>query len=428
MADRRLDAQRREVLVRLVKRHAATPPLFDAYQRLCEKLPTLLRGHGLRLTLDYLHLLTGEGAYRDAAQALLRDWAEAEDSGLSFSRLAAAAVAAARAGQPPGVAGVLLLQGLALADAEALRHSCKLVDSDHKANAIPAAAAMGARVALALRLPPPAVPQHGRCEHPGIAWRFCGAIPTAESDATWRQAQIQSVVQLSQLQWKAAAARVPHAAHRAWYTASYRRHEAFLQALPANRHTQWMTLRLRSHLFTALGERGVWETQALLHPVSGMPFIAASQIKNLVRRAMAARVQRLPTPEGRQAMQALLEDLLGDAAGQGTPGLLVVHDAWWVPEDGDGPLAGDIDNNHHTAYLQGHQARALPQDSPEPHPQLAVQGRLLFALGMHPAAGPEGGAIVTRCMRWLGQALAERGIGGRTAAAGAGRFEAPPSD
>jgi len=140
-------------------------------------------------------------------------------------------------------------------------------------------------------------------------------------------------------------------------------------------------------------------------------------------------VQRLFTPEARAQLQNLLDDLLGKAAGDGAPGLLVVHDAWWVPDDGDGPLAGDIDNNHHTAYYQQGQRtapRALPQDSPEPHPQLAVQGRLLFALGIHPAAGPAGGAIVQRCLRWLGQALATLGIGGRSWAAGAGRFDDAP--
>ena len=143
-----------------------------------------------------------------------------------------------------------------------------------------------------------------------------------------------------------------------------------------------------------------------------------------------ARLQRLPDETSRKAIQALLDDLLGVAAGDGPGGLLVVHDAWWVPDMGDegaGPLAGDVDNNHHTEYLRrdAEHPRALPQDSPQPQPQLAVQGAMLFALGIHPAAGPGGPAIIDRCQRWLQMALAERGIGGRTYAAGAGRFQAP---
>lgn len=428
MLDRRIDAQRREALVRQVKRHATNAALFDPYQRLCEKLPTLLRAHGLRLTLDYLRMLARAGPYQQAADALLRDWAATADGVLSFAGLAQSHGAQAVA---PAAAEGLLLLALALVDVEALRHACKLVHSDHAAGQIPSAPAMGVQQPLALNLRAPAALQHQHCQHPGLAWRFCGEVGTQADDATWRHRQITTVLRLTRQQWQPTKQLALTDPHRAWYTASYQRHVAWLQSLPASRQTQCMALRLRSPLFTALGERGVWDAQVLLHPVSGMPFVAASQIKNLVRRAFAERAQRLAKPESQAALHALLDDLLGDAAdgaagdaaGDGHGGLLVVHDAWWVPETGDGPLAGDIDNHHHTAYLQRRALRALPQDSPQPHPQLAVQGQLLFALGIHPAAGPAGGDIVRRCMRWLAHALAERGIGGRSAAVGAGRFE-----
>lgn len=441
MAERPIEAQRREAVLGLVKRRAAeNARAFAAYQGLCDKLPTLLRNHGLRHTLDYLRMLTRGGPSGPAAHALLCDWSAARgvgDDALSLPRLAKSL--GHKPVLPEATDGLLLLT-LALADAEALRHACKLVRSDLSGN-IPAGNPWDAPQHLALQLqasaalPPPVIavpgqprfPAHVR--HPGIAWRFCGHVGANADDATWRQRQIQAVVALARAPWQRAGRAHGNDPHRAWYTASYNRHVALLHALQASQHTQWVGLRLRSHLFTALGERGVWDAQALLHPVSGMPGLPSSQVKNLVRRVMAARVPRMGTGERQAALQALLDDLLGQAAdhggGEGAGGLLVVHDAWWMPEDGDGPLTGDTDTNHHAAYMQGRARRAAPSDSPEPHPQLAVQGRLLFALGIQPDAGPQGREVVARCLRWLVQALAELGIGGRSTAAGAGRFETP---
>lgn len=419
MAEPDLTAQRRQVLTLRVQARASQPDLFNDYARLCERLPQWLGQHGLRLTLDYLRMLASGRSNQAAAWALLADWAASGVRGaLSWPGLVA------KAGQhwlQPCADDLLQMQALALVDAEALRHACTLV-----AFGLPMEDGPLDQLANPLQLPvlqPHPALQHGPCVHPGIAWRFCGAVPTG-GGGTWRGEQVRRVTELTQAQ------NFRDSKHSRWYAASYRRHLQWLQSLPKAQDTRCWTQRLRSHLFTGLGERGVWETHALLHSVSGMPFVAASQIKNLVRRAMQARLQRLPDETSREAIQALLDDLLGVAAGDGPGGLLVVHDAWWVPDeigDGAGPLAGDVDNNHHTEYLRrdAKHPRALPQDSPQPQPQLAVQGAMLFALGIHPAAGPGGPAIVERCQRWLQMALTERGIGGRTYAAGAGRFQAP---
>lgn len=422
MPELRVDLQRRQAVLQRVQVRAAERQLWLRYERLCEKLPQWLRQHGLRLTLDYLRMLARGRSSHAAAQALLEDWAD-----LSASAIGAPALPTTQAGAngasavlpAPDAAGGLLLLMLALADAEAFRRSCKLVAaglSDRQGDGFITAAGLPVIQAH------PALQFH-QCGHAGIAWRYCGDVGASEDDATWRTRQVQAVVGLS-------TSGPYRLQHNPWYENVYQRHVQWLQALPPQWGTRTQILRLRSHLFIGLGERGVWETQALLHPVTGMPWLPASQIKSLVRRTMQARLQRLPAEASRLALRALLDDLLGEVAGDGAGGLLVVHDAWWVHDAGAGPLVGDVDNNHHTQYLQGadDHPRALPQDSPQPHPQLAVRGAFLFALGIQPAAGEAGPPLVARCMRWLAQALAEQGIGGRAWAAGAGRFASQPLD
>lgn len=420
-----LVARRRAAWVPAVARRMADANGFGHYARLAERLPQWLRQHGLRLTLDYLQMLAGgRNAQADtatpararAADALLKDWASSPADQGDFC-LAQGLLNLGT--EHPGAAEWLRLLQLAVADAQALRHLCKLAEADLKLQRNWSGAhGLGQPAKAWPPLPEHPSVRHGSCAHTGLAWRFAGRVPfdTLGDQATYRTTQVTAVV-------VSAASELANV-HRKAYSCRYFHRKKWLEAQQATHGTRLLSLRLRSHLFTALGERGVWETNALLHPVTGMPFIAASQIKNLVRRTMVARIARLP-PERRPAFEYLLNDLLGQDAEHGAGGLLVIHDAWWVPHSATTPVVGDVDNSHHAAYYQGLPGHALarPQDSPQPHPQLAVRGELLFALGVQPTAGPQGPAMVQRCLRWLGQALAEHGVGARSFAAGAGRFE-----
>jgi CRISPR/Cas system CMR-associated protein Cmr5 small subunit len=71
----RLRAQRLHGIV--LQRHATTQDdeVWTAYVGLVERLPQLLRNHGLRLTIDYLAVLDGRGgSAAAAARALREDW------------------------------------------------------------------------------------------------------------------------------------------------------------------------------------------------------------------------------------------------------------------------------------------------------------------------------------------------------------------
>lgn len=418
-----LTAQRRDIWARKVAgrmnaQTAERAQQFDAYARLAQRLPQWLRQNGLRLTLDYLHMLAHAGSQPAAAAAaagLLDDWA-GSNPGQGQLSLAACLAGTGQAPFAPTASQLLQLQQLALADAAAVQHLCTLAQADRAAGlqwSSTAASYPDAGTWLECstwtQLISPAELQPDDCLHIGLNWRYAGEIPLGQGVDTYRTQKIKQLV--------AQAGSDKAARHHAAYHLAFQRRQAWLQAQNATHGTLVQPLRLRSHLFTALGERGVWESNALLHPVWGMPYIASSQIKNLVRRVMDARIARMEEAR-RQPMHDLMNDLLGLSAEDGPGGRLVVHDAWWVPGSADTPVVGDLDNHHGDK----------PWADPSIHPQLAVRGQLQFALGIQPSAGPHGPAIVQRCMRWLYQALAELGVGGRSFAVGAGRFAPPPSD
>ena len=409
----RLVAQRRAAMVPLIRARAAGPAQFKRYAAIAERLPQWLRQHGLRLTLDYLHLLAAPtGRNQPEAAALLEDWmrARANPGQLALPQLLEN-LTAQQALADLGATDLLRLQALASVDAEALRQACKSVLHDLP----PEDPAPWRQAPLSWpALPPHAALSLAHCHHPGVAWRFAGTVPrpsttTQATTKTYREHQVR---ELARLAGRTAAAE-PH--HRC-YAMAYDRRLRWLAATGCAS----TPLALRSRLFVGLGERGVWETNVLLHPVYGMPFIPASQVKNLIRRTMGDRIARMPKAS-RGPMQQLLDDLLGaEAGGVSQPGRLLLHDAWWVPGSAEGPLDGDLDNPHHAEYFQrrnGHD-EARPQDSPQPQPQIGVRGQMLFALGL--PGGPQ--PLLKRCLRWLTQALQQRGIGGRSHAVGAGRF------
>lgn len=409
----RLVVQRRTTIHALLVKRATDINLFKGYSGLTANLPHWLHQHGLRLTLDYLHLLAFARGQAEA-RALLSDWAAAlgEPGQLALPSLLKALAPGAFNNpctlDPLCATDLLRLHALALVDAEALSQGCKSLAED-----MPDATPLGQPIDQKQwpLLAPHATLSLAHCRHPGLAWRYAGTVPRPGADPraakTYREEQVRGVAAL--------ASPKNCDAHHAWYGAAFRRRTRWLETTGAAS----VTLALRSRLFIGLGERGVWETHVLLHVSTGMPYIPASQVKNLIRRTMATRITRMPKDK-RQPLSQLLDDLLGvEHDGLTHKGCLVVHDAWWVPGSADSPLEGDLDNPHHADYFQRSDSHvaALPQDSPQPQPQMGVRGQMQFALSL--PGEPE---LLTRCLRWLEQALQQRGIGGRTHAVGAGRF------
>ena len=254
-------------------------------------------------------------------------------------------------------------------------------------------------------------------EHPGLVWRLGGRI-AANVETTFRSAQVADACAT------AAKAAEAGSSHGALYKAAFDRREAWLKPPRA----QASKIALRDRLFIGMGDAGVYETQANLHPVHGLPRLPASAIKGCLRAWCEARFAALQAQSPEEAARfdrATLTWLFGSEPGarKRVPGAVVLHDAWWVPGSTRRPLIAEIDTPHHPAYYAGAVAQPSDMDDPSPNPQLAVGGAFLFGVD-HAGIGAEWAA---HCMAWLQSALAETGLGGRLTA-GYGRFAAPASE
>ena len=140
----------------------------------------------------------------------------------------------------------------------------------------------------------------------------------------------------------------------------------------------------------------------------GMPLIHGSALKGVVRAAASAWMAHRP--------EALTE-IFGAADAEhedAEAGLVVFHDAWWVP-DGTKPFVSEVVTPHHRDYYSEGAAAATDFDDPVPAPQIAVRGRFLFVV-----EGPDGWRELAAQL--LGLTLAARGVGGKTTS-GYGLFE-----
>ena len=185
------------------------------------------------------------------------------------------------------------------------------------------------------------------------------------------------------------------------------------------RFTQ-LELALENRLFIGLTGGGMLETGCAISHSYGMPFIPGSSVKGVVR----AHVSQSPFGN---AHPEVLAELFGAAADpeqgypEGLAGLVVFHDAWWVPTNPEvpKPFAEEIVTTHHLDYYgQERAVDASDCDSPVPNAQIAVQGHFLFVLEGEPAWRDLAAAMLTHT-------LAERGIGAKTRT-GYGLFDSEP--
>lgn len=278
-------------------------------------------------------------------------------------------------------------------------------------------------------------PMQAAARHVGLAWRHAGPLHVIDphkndSANVYRAAHVYRTVQLANRRCPDA----PAGANDPAYRRAFDRRKQWLDA----RHAVCRPVAIDGRLFTGLGERGVYETQAALHPVTGLPRLPGSGLKGLLRgwcfcqhqrhaQADAAFAQALPL----SALHRLFghapppqADAAGLPAGEeegdsAMAGLLQIHDAWWHPDSIAGPLAQEVDTPHHPDYYAGRATApyARDTDSPVPNPQLAIAGTLLLAID----STHIGQEWATLCMEWLLAALAEEGAGARRTA-GYGRM------
>lgn len=175
-----------------------------------------------------------------------------------------------------------------------------------------------------------------------------------------------------------------------------------------------VTMALVTRLFCGLAGGGMLETGCAISHSHGAPYIPGSSLKGVVS---AHARDRLGT-DGR----AICNELFGapvDDESAAYSGLVVFHDAWWVPGSRERPLVQEIVTTHHRAYYaQEGSAAATDFDSPVPNPQVAVHGDFCFVI-----EGPS---------EWLGlsaemltEALCVRGVGAKTRS-GYGIFATEP--
>lgn len=173
-------------------------------------------------------------------------------------------------------------------------------------------------------------------------------------------------------------------------------------------------MTLENRLLIGLTGNAALETGCNLSRNYGMPYIPGSSIKGVVR---AWAKQYLP--DSTAAIEQLFGTYDTDQPNR-VAGTVTFHDAWWIPEDGVKPFVLDVVTTHHQDYyngkkIDGEQVGPSDKDSPIPNHLLAVQGSFLFVLEGEPAA-------IELCQTLLEKALADNGIGAKTAA-GYGYFK-----
>lgn len=169
---------------------------------------------------------------------------------------------------------------------------------------------------------------------------------------------------------------------------------------------QQSVMTLENRLLIGLTGNAALETGCSLSRNYGMPYIPGSSVKGVVR---AWANQHLAGHSDE------LEQLFGTADSEQpyrVSGLVTFHDAWWIPDPvkkEHKPFVLDVVTTHHQAYYNGTQAEPSDKDSPIPNHLLAVQGSFLFVLEGEPAA-------IELCQTIVEKALADNGIGAKTAA------------
>ena len=202
------------------------------------------------------------------------------------------------------------------------------------------------------------------------------------------------------------------------YPVALERRRALLEAFDGGVEggvTRLFTAEARGWIVVGLGTQSVRETNVALQHTWGVPFLPGSALKGLASAA-AHRLAGDATWEKAREEQKQGEDhalLFGDTT---SAGVVVFHDAWWMPAPSDKTLPLDLDvmTVHHADYYRDGKSAPADWDEPNPVAFLTARGKYQVAL-----SGPE--AWVLRAGEWLKAGLDELGLGAKTQA-GYGRM------
>lgn len=202
------------------------------------------------------------------------------------------------------------------------------------------------------------------------------------------------------------------------YPAALERRRALIEAFDGGVEsgvTRLFTAEARGRIVVGLGTHSVRETNVALLHTWGVPFLPGSALKGLASAA-AHRLAGDATWEKAHEKQKQGEDhalLFGDTT---SAGVVVFHDAWWIPTPSDTMLPLDLDvmTVHHPDYYRDGKSAPADWDEPNPVAFLTARGKYQVAL-----SGPE--AWVLRAGEWLKGGLDELGLGAKTQA-GYGRM------
>ncbi len=204
------------------------------------------------------------------------------------------------------------------------------------------------------------------------------------------------------------------------YPAALERRRALLEAFDGGVEsgvTRLFTAEARGRIVVGLGTQSVRETNVALLHTWGVPFLPGSALKGLASAAAHRLAGDAIWEKAREKQkQKQGEDhalLFGDTT---SAGVVVFHDAWWMPAPSDTTLPLDLDvmTVHHPDYYRDGKSAPADWDEPNPVAFLTARGKYQVAL-----SGPE--AWVLRAGEWLKAGLDELGLGAKTQA-GYGRM------
>jgi CRISPR-associated protein Cmr6 len=162
--------------------------------------------------------------------------------------------------------------------------------------------------------------------------------------------------------------------------------------------------KLENRMFLGMGISNPIESGITLHHTYGVPYIPGSAIKGVLHHYA----------EGLGLSETERNILFGEEASAtkkehtGSAGYIIYNDAWWIPEGK--ALAPEMITVHAPKYYasKGSDAPHPDFESPNPNPQIAIQGSFMFSV-----EGEENWA--NYAIKLLSQCMKDKGIGGKTA-------------
>lgn len=176
-------------------------------------------------------------------------------------------------------------------------------------------------------------------------------------------------------------------------------------------HSQIWFGKLVNRMYLGMGEASPLEAGITLHHTYGVPYIPGSAIKGVLHHY----AHDIGLSDEIKAVLFGEEASVVEKQDSGASGYIIFNDAWWVPEGK--ALAPEMITVHAPKYYssKGNNAPHPDFESPNPNPQIAIQGGFLFSIEGSPT-------WAEYAMKLLQQTLHEIGIGGKNAS-GYGVFE-----